>query len=49
MMVLSVSSENPHCEGNENQDTVTHLETVLRSTDREAHLQEAKGFVKSTR
>jgi hypothetical protein len=47
-MVLSVSSENPYCEGNESQDIVSHLETVLMSTKRETRLQEAKGFMKST-
>jgi hypothetical protein len=34
-MVLSVSSETPHCKGNESQDIVTLLETVLMSTERE--------------
>jgi hypothetical protein len=48
-MVLPVSSETSHCKGNESQDTVTLLETVLMSTKRETRLQEAKGFVKSTR
>jgi hypothetical protein len=41
-MVLSVPSETPHCKGNESQDTFTHLETVLISTERETRLQEAK-------
>jgi hypothetical protein len=44
-MVLSVSSETPHCKGNESQDIVALLETVLMSTDREMQLQEAKGFM----
>jgi hypothetical protein len=48
MMVLSVSSETPHCKGNESQDIVALLETVLMSTERETRLQEAKGFMKST-
>jgi hypothetical protein len=47
-MVLSVPSETPHCKGNESQDTVALLETVLMSTERETRLQEAKGFMKST-
>jgi hypothetical protein len=47
-MILSVSSETPHCKGNESQDIVSLLETVLMSTGRETRLQEAKGFVKST-
>jgi hypothetical protein len=34
-MVLSVPFENPHCKGNESQDTVSLLEIVLMSTDRE--------------
>jgi hypothetical protein len=34
-MVLPVSSETPHCKGNESQDIVTLLETVLMSTKRE--------------
>jgi hypothetical protein len=34
-MVLSVSSETPHCKGNESQDIVALLETVLMSTERE--------------
>jgi hypothetical protein len=48
-MVLPVSSETPHCKGNESQDTVALLETMLMSTKRETRLQEAKGFMKSTR
>jgi hypothetical protein len=47
-MGLSVSSETPHYKGNESQDIVTLLETVLMSTERETRLQEAKGFMKST-
>jgi hypothetical protein len=43
-MVLSVSSETPHCKGNESQDIVALLETVLMSTERETRLQEAKGL-----
>jgi hypothetical protein len=46
-MILSVSSETPHCKGNESQDIVALLETVLMSTERET-LQEEKGFMKST-
>jgi hypothetical protein len=34
-MVLFVPSENPHCKGNESQDTVILLENVLISTERE--------------
>jgi hypothetical protein len=33
-MVLYVSSEAPHCKGNESQDTVALLETVLMSTEK---------------
>jgi hypothetical protein len=47
-MVLPVPSETPHCKGNESQDTVALLETVLMSTKRETRLQEAKGFGKVT-
>jgi hypothetical protein len=47
MMVLSVSSETPHCKGGESQDIVSLLRTVLMSTERETQLQEAKGFMKS--
>jgi hypothetical protein len=47
MMVLSVPSETPHCKGNESQDIVSLLETVLMSTERETRLQEEKGFMKS--
>jgi hypothetical protein len=47
-MVLSVLSETPHYKGNEIQDIVSLLETVLMSTGRETQLQEAKGFMKST-
>jgi hypothetical protein len=43
-----VSSEAPHCKGNESQDIVTLLETVLMSTERETRLQEAKSFLKSS-
>jgi hypothetical protein len=46
MMVLSVTSKTPHCKGNESQDTVTLLETVLMSTERETRLREAEGFMK---
>jgi hypothetical protein len=49
MMVLSMSSETPHYKGNESQDIVSLLETVLRSTERGIRLQEANGFMKSTR
>jgi hypothetical protein len=34
-MGLSVSFETPHYKGNESQDTVALLETVLMSTERE--------------
>jgi hypothetical protein len=34
-MVLPVPSEMLHCKGNESQDIVTLLETVLMSTERE--------------
>jgi hypothetical protein len=47
-MILSVSFETPHCKGNESQDIVILLETVLMSTERETRLQEEKGFMKST-
>jgi hypothetical protein len=47
-MILYVSSETPHCEGNESQDTTSLLGTVLMSTEREKQLQEGKGFMKST-
>jgi hypothetical protein len=47
MVVFPVSSETPHCKGNESQDIVTLLETMLMSTERETRLQEAKGFLKS--
>jgi hypothetical protein len=43
-----VSSETPHCKGNESQDTVVLLETVLMLTEREMRLQEAKSFLKSS-
>jgi hypothetical protein len=46
-MVLPVPSETPHCKGNEIQDNVTLLETMLMSTKRETRLQEVKGFMKS--
>jgi hypothetical protein len=48
-MVLVVPYVTPHCEGNEIQDTVARLETMLMSTEREMGLQEAEGFMKSTR
>jgi hypothetical protein len=47
-MVLHVLFETHHCKGNENQDTVALLETVLISTERETRLQEENGFMKST-
>jgi hypothetical protein len=47
-MILYVSSETPHCKGNESQYIVSLLETLLMSTGRETRLQEEKGFVKST-
>jgi hypothetical protein len=37
-MVLPVSSETPHCKGNESQDIVSLLENVLMSTKRETRL-----------
>jgi hypothetical protein len=39
--------EAPHCKGNESQDMVSLMETMLMSTEREMRLQEAKGFLKS--
>jgi hypothetical protein len=47
MIILSMSSETPHCKSNEIQDIVTLLETAMMSTEREMRLQEEKGFVKS--
>jgi hypothetical protein len=44
-----VPSDTFHWKGNESQDIVTLLETVLMSTKRETRLQEAKGFMKYTR
>jgi hypothetical protein len=49
MMVLYVPFETPHYKGNESQDIVSLLGTVLMSTEREKRLQEEKGFMKSTR
>jgi hypothetical protein len=49
MMILSVSSETPHCEGNESQDIIALLENVLMSTERDTQIQESKGSVKSTK
>jgi hypothetical protein len=49
MMILSASSKTPHCKGNGSQDIVALLENVLMSLGRETRLQEAKGFVKSTK
>jgi hypothetical protein len=43
-MVLFVPSETPHYKGNESQDVVALLETVLRSIGRERRLQEEKGL-----
>jgi hypothetical protein len=34
-MVLSMTYETPHCKGNESQDTIALLETMLMSTERE--------------
>jgi hypothetical protein len=34
-MILFVLSETPHCEGNESQDTVVLMGTMLMSTKRE--------------
>jgi hypothetical protein len=48
-VVLPVSSKTSHWKGNESQDIVTLLETVLMSTKRGTRLQEAKGSMKSTR
>jgi hypothetical protein len=45
-MVLYVSSKTRHCKGNEIQDNIALLKTVLMSTKRETRLQEAKGFTK---
>jgi hypothetical protein len=47
MMFISMSFETPHSKGNESQDIVAHLETVLMSIEREIRLQEENGFVKS--
>jgi hypothetical protein len=47
-MILYVPSKTPHCKGNVSQDTITLLETMLTSTERETRLQEEKGFIKST-
>jgi hypothetical protein len=49
MMVLLVPSETSHWKGNESQDTITLLEIVSMSIKRGMQLQEAKGFMKSTR
>jgi hypothetical protein len=46
-MVLFVPSETPQCKGNESQDIVALLETMLMSIEMETQLQEAKGFMKS--
>jgi hypothetical protein len=46
-MFLSMSSETPHCKGNESQYNVAHLETMLMSIERATQLQDSKGFVKS--
>jgi hypothetical protein len=43
-MVLSVSSETPHCKGNESQDIPALLETMLMLIERETRLQEEKGI-----
>jgi hypothetical protein len=48
-VVLPVPSETSHWKGNESQDIVTLLETVLMLTKKETRLPKAKGFVKSTR
>ena len=48
-MVLFVSSDAPHCKGNESQDTVSLLKTMMMLTEKETQLQEAKGFMKSIR
>jgi hypothetical protein len=48
-MVLPVLSETSHWKGNESQDTVALLETMLMSAKRGTRLREAKSFVKSTR
>jgi hypothetical protein len=48
-MVLSVPSKTPHGKGNESQDNVALMETMLMSTKREMQLQESKGFMKSMR
>jgi hypothetical protein len=44
MMVIVVSSETPHCKGNESQDIISLTEIVLMSIGRETRLQEAKGL-----
>jgi hypothetical protein len=48
-MVLSMLSKTSHWKGNESQDIVTLLETILMLTKMGTQLQEEKGFVKSTR
>jgi len=41
-------SKTPHCKGNESQDTVSLMETVLMSTKRGTRFPKANGFVKYT-
>jgi hypothetical protein len=47
-MVLFVPFETPYWKGNEGQDIVALLETMLMSTGTEIRCQEEKGFMKST-
>jgi hypothetical protein len=42
-------SKTSHWKGNESQDTVALLETVLMLTKKGTRIQEEKGFVKYTR
>jgi hypothetical protein len=49
MVVFPVLSETPHYKGNESQDTITLLETMLMSIERETRLPEEGGFTESTR
>jgi hypothetical protein len=47
-MVLPVPSDMPHHKGNESQDMVSLLETVLMLTKKETQIKEGNGFVKFT-
>jgi hypothetical protein len=48
-VVLPMPSETSHWKGNESQDNVSLLETVMMSTKRGTRLREAKSFMKSTK